>query len=92
MNESVPGKLEVAIGRLKKKIAKLQNQRDGYKQQLEYYKTVMDKHTYIERNYKAYTEQVKERHRIKDLEARVKEQEELIKLLKKENEKTVNHN
>ena len=91
MNESVPVKSEVAIGRLKKKIAKLQNQRDGYKQQLEYYKAVMDKHTYIERNYKAYTEQVKERQRIKGLEARVKEQEELIKLLRKENEKTVNY-
>lgn len=82
MNELTPTKSEVAIGRLKKKIAKLQNQRDGYKKDLEHYKKVVGSDWHIEHRYNKYQAWLEERKRVSGLEARVKEQEELIKLLK----------
>lgn len=82
MSDPRPTESEVTIGRLKKRIAKLQEQRDSYKKQLEHYKIVLDTHPWIERKHRTYTEGIAERQRVRDLETRVKEQEELIKLLK----------
>lgn len=74
---------EVTIGRLKKRIAKLQHQRDGYHKQLAHYKVVVGNDWHIEHRYKKYQDWIDENKRVRALEARVKEQEELIKLLKK---------
>ena len=83
-NELRPTESEVIIGRLRKKIVKLMEQRDGYKNELVHYREVLDHHTFREREYKDYNARIKERERVKALETRVKEQEELIKLLRKE--------
>jgi uncharacterized coiled-coil protein SlyX len=83
MNELRPTEAQVVIGRLRKKIAKLMKQRDEYKNQLEYYKVVLDTHPWIERKHRTYTEGIAERKRIKDMETRLVEQAELITLLKK---------
>jgi ppGpp synthetase/RelA/SpoT-type nucleotidyltranferase len=84
MNDPRPPESEVIIGRLRKKIVKLMEQRDGYKNELVHYREVLDHHTFREREYKDYNARIKERERVKALETRVKEQEELIKLLRKE--------
>ena len=84
MNDPKPPESEVIIGRLRKRIVKLMEQRDEYKNQLIHYREVLDHHPFIEREYKTYNERIKERERVKALETRVKEQEELIKLLRKE--------
>ena len=83
-NELRPTESEVIIGRLRKKIVKLMDQRDGYKNELVHYRKVLDHHSFREREYKDYNARIKERERVKALETRVKEQEELIKLLRKE--------
>ena len=74
---------EVTIGRLRKRIAKLQEQRDSYKEKLGYYEKVISMQPYIERRYQSFTEMKAEIARVRALEARVKEQEKLIKLLMK---------
>lgn len=79
-----PTDAEVTIGRLKKRICKLQEQRDGYKKQLEHYKIVVGGDWHIEHRHKTWTETKAERQRVRDMETRLKEQEELIKLLRKE--------
>ena len=74
---------EVRIGRLNKKMNKLRDQRNKATKELEHYKEVLDNHPYIQYRHKNYTEMVAERQRVKDLEVRVKEQAELIRLLQK---------
>ncbi len=72
---------DVKINRLKRKILKLQNQRDHYKEQ----NTLLDKmirmYPLIKSDYKKYEENRERIVRLKDLENRVKEQEFLIRLL-----------
>jgi exonuclease III len=84
MTDPRPPESEVTIGRLKKRISKLQEQRDSYKKQLEHYKIVVGGDWNIERRYNKYQDMKNELQRVRDLETRVKEQEELIKLLRKE--------
>jgi hypothetical protein len=84
MSDSRPPESEVIIGRLRKRIVKLMDQRDGYKNQLEHYKIVVGGDWHIERRYDKFQDMKNERQRVRDLETRVKEQEELIKLLRKE--------
>lgn len=88
MNELKPTESEVIIGRLRKRIIKLMDQRDGYKKQLEHYKVVVGGDWRIEHRYKKWTEFKAETQRVRGLETRVKEQEDLIKLLKKS---VINH-
>jgi hypothetical protein len=83
-NELRPTESEVIIGRLRKKIVNLMDQRDSYKKQLEHYKIVVGGDWHIERRYNKYQDMKNELQRVRDLETRVKEQEELIKLLRKE--------
>lgn len=71
----------VKIGRLQRKLEKTKQQRDHYKELYEHYANVISMHPYLERRWESYQEMVKERERIKQLEKRVKEQEQLIKLL-----------
>lgn len=87
MNELNPTESEVTIGRLKKRICKLQDQRDSYKKEMEHYKKVVGSDWRIEHRYNKYQDWIDENKRVRGLEARVKEQAELIKLLRKENEK-----
>jgi hypothetical protein len=84
MNELRPTEAAVTMGRLRKRIAKLMHQRDGYKNQLIHYREVLDHHPFREREYKDYNARIKERERVKALETRVVEQAELIKLLRKD--------
>jgi hypothetical protein len=84
MNELKPTESEVIIGRLRKRIVKLMEQRDSYKNQLEHYKIVVGGDWHIEKRYTRFQDAKNEQQRVRGLETRVKEQEELIKLLRKE--------
>jgi hypothetical protein len=73
----------IKIGRLKKRIAKLTKQRDHFKEQFTLYQKVISMQPFLMSRYESYTEVVAERKRVKDLEARVKEQALLIQELRK---------
>ena len=83
-NLTRPSTSEVREGRLLKKIEKLKNQRDHHKQKHEYYAKVISMQPYLERRFETYAEMKQERERVKALENRVKEQEQLIAALNKE--------
>ena len=74
---------EVRIGRMQKKIDRLKAQRDSIKKDLEHYQQVISMQPHLKRRFESYSEMVTERQRVKDLENRVKEQAELIRLLQK---------
>jgi uncharacterized coiled-coil protein SlyX len=74
---------EVQLARLTKKLNKMRDQRDKARADLEHHKKVLSMQPHLETRYKNYTEMVAERQRVKDLEARVKEQAKLIELLQK---------
>jgi hypothetical protein len=76
--------LEVKIGRLTRKLAKMKDQRDKARADLAHYAKVISMQPYLESRYNSYEERVAERQRVKDLEARVKEQAALILQLQKE--------
>lgn len=90
LNSIRPSTSDIREGRLLKKIEKLKKQRDHYKQQHEYYAKVISMQPYLERRFETYSEMKEERERVKALEKRVKEQEQLIIMMNKElhNEKT----
>ena len=71
----------VLIGRLRKRIKKLEQQRDHFRERCEYYSKVIELHQYMERNYKSVQDRRKESERVKGLEQRVKEQALLIEKL-----------
>lgn len=75
---------EIKIGRLEKKIKKLIQQRDHFKQEVDRYFKLFSDHQWIERRYRSYNEFLKEKKELADLKARVTEQELLIKALIKE--------
>lgn len=75
---------EIRIRRLQRRIEKLINQREHYKQRCEHYAQVISIHQYLERDARSYREKVKEHARVKDLERRVTEQAALIVRLMKE--------
>lgn len=85
-----PSTSDIREGRLLKKIEKLKKQRDHYKQKQEYYAKVISMQPYLERRFETYAEMKQERERVKGLEKRVKEQEQLIAILNNglHNEKT----
>lgn len=72
---------QVRIGRLEKKIRKLEQQRDHFKERYEHYAHVISMQPYLERRWESYTAMKTEIERIKQLEARVREQALLIKAL-----------
>lgn len=76
---------EVTIGRLRKRIVKLMDQRDSYKKQLDHYKVVVGGDWRIENRYNRFQDWTTEIKRVRALETRVKEQEQLIKELNKSN-------
>ena len=79
-----PSKEQVIIGRLQKKLNKMQDQRDKARKDLEYYAKVISLQPYLETRYKSYEERIAAQQRVKDMEARVKEQAALILQLQKE--------
>jgi folylpolyglutamate synthase/dihydropteroate synthase len=67
--------------RLKKRIRKLTQQRDAYKGQLRHFQEVVTAVPMLRYRHKKYADEVAEQQRVKDLEARVKEQALLINAL-----------
>lgn len=80
-NSTRPSTSDVRIGRLERKIEKLKKQRDHYKELYEHYATVISLQPYLERRWEDYEKRKIRDQYHKDLEKRVKEQEQLIKLL-----------
>ena len=72
---------QVTIGRLRKRIAKLTMQRNHWKAESDAKQNVLDCFPRIQREYQSYSEQIAASERVKALEARVREQELLIKKL-----------
>ena len=75
----------VTIGRLRRRIEKLKQQRDHFREQADLRQRMIEIAPFIERRWKTYTEMTTEQARVKALEQRVKEQAALIERLMKEN-------
>lgn len=71
----------VTIGRLKKKILKLQGQRDHFKEQNTLCNRMLSLYPYIKSSYESYKKAEAAQNRLKELEARVREQDLLIRIL-----------
>lgn len=84
LSSTPPSTSDVRIGRLLKKIEKLKKQRDYHQQKHTYYAKVISMQPYLERRFESYSEMKEERERVKALEKRVKEQEQLITMMNKE--------
>jgi ppGpp synthetase/RelA/SpoT-type nucleotidyltranferase len=76
------GEHQVVIGRLTKRIAKLTQQREFFRQRCVHYAEVLNLHQSIEIRHRSFTEQMAERERIRGLEQRIKEQALLIEKLR----------
>jgi hypothetical protein len=74
-------KTQIIIGRMKKRVAKLQQQRDHFREQCENYRAVLNLHPSLEYRHKTWTEHKAERERVRGLEQRIKEQAALIEKL-----------
>lgn len=72
---------EVVIGRLKKKIAKLQRARDFHRKKHEHYANVISLQPYLEDRFNRYEDRKAEAAKNRANEVRVKEQEYLIRQL-----------
>lgn len=72
---------QIKIGRLEKKIKKLIQQRDHFKQEFDRYFKIFAEQQWIAHHHRSYNEFLKERKELADLKARVTEQELLIKAL-----------
>jgi hypothetical protein len=71
----------VTIGRLKKRILKLQKQRDHFKEQDTLKNSMLSLYPYIKSSYESHKKAEANQIRLKELEARVKEQDLLIRIL-----------
>jgi hypothetical protein len=71
----------VTIGRLKKKILKLQKQRDYFREQNTLCNSMLSLHPYIKRDYETHKKAEAAQNRLKELESRVREQDLLIRVL-----------
>jgi len=71
----------VTVGRLKKKILKLQGQRDHFKEQNTLKNSMISLYPYIKSSYESYKKAEANQNRLKELEARVREQDLLIRIL-----------
>lgn len=69
---------QIAVGRLQKRIAKLQQQRDHFRHQCEVYREVLSLHPALEHRHRTWVEARAERERVRGLEDRIKEQAALI--------------
>ena len=71
----------VTIGRLKKKILKLQKQRDHFKERDTLTNRMLSLYPYIKSSYESYKKAEAAQNRLKELETRVREQDLLIRIL-----------
>lgn len=71
----------VTIGRLKKRILKLQGQRDHFKEQNTLKNRMLSLYPYIKSSYESYKKAEATQNRLKELETRVREQDLLIRIL-----------
>jgi hypothetical protein len=71
----------VTVGRLKKKILKLQKQRDHFKEQNALKNSMISLYPYIKSSYESYKKAEANQNRLKELESRVREQDLLIRIL-----------
>jgi hypothetical protein len=71
----------VIVGRLKKKILKLQKQRDHFKEQNALTNSMISLYPYIKSSYESYKKAEAAQTRLKELESRVREQDLLIRIL-----------
>ena len=71
----------VTIGRLKKKILKLQKQRDHFKERDTLTNRMLSLYPYIKSTYESYKKAEAAQNRLKELETRVREQDLLIRIL-----------
>ena len=71
----------VIIGRLKKKILKLQKQRDHFKEQNVLTNRMLSLYPYVKNSYESHKKAEAAQNRLKELEARVREQDLLIRIL-----------
>ena len=81
---TVPSTSDIRIGRLLKKIEKLKKQRDFHQQKHMHYAKVISLQPHLETRYDNYAERKLAQERVKAMEARVKEQETLIRILLKD--------
>jgi len=77
----VEGQLLIDLGRAERRLEKARKQRDYFKERLKYYEKVLSMQPYLEKRWEKYEDRVKEIQRVKDLEARCKEQALLIQQL-----------
>jgi uncharacterized coiled-coil protein SlyX len=75
---------EVTIGRLRKRVAKLTEQRNHWQKEYTALRFILDKFPFIERRHKSIMDAREESNRVCGLEQRVKEQATLIERLTKE--------
>ena len=71
----------VTIGRLKKKILKLQKQRDHFKERTALLNSMLTLYPYIKSSYESHKKAEAAQNRLKELETRVKEHDLLIRIL-----------
>ena len=75
---------DVTIGRLRKRIAKLTEQRDHWQTETVKLRNVLDKFPFIERKHKSIMDWRDEQKRVRGLEQRIEEQAALIERLTEE--------
>lgn len=75
---------EVIIGRLKRKIEKLKNQRDFHMKENLLMRKMITMYPHIKSSFNTYQNFLEDQKRLKTLEARTKEQEFLIRILLKD--------
>ena len=83
MSETV-FKNEIKIVRLQKKIEKLKQQRDHYKEKSEFYDRIIRYYPQFEHDHNRYEDAKIKRMAIRDMEKRLKEQELLIRFFQKD--------
>ena len=79
-------KQQVVIGRLRKKLAKVQAQRDHFRDQLKHYVEVVKAHPVLEHRHRKYTEFCKERAERLAKDKRLEEQALLIQMMQERRE------
>lgn len=75
---------DVTIGRLRKRITKLTEQRNHWQTEATKLRNVLDKFPFIERKHKSIMDWRDEQKRVRGLEQRIEEQAALIKRLTEE--------
>ena len=87
INKAMISSEQITIGRLRKRIVKLTQQRDSAQKLNEHYKEIVNRHPFVKSFENKYQKALAERQELESLRKRVKEQEELITRLLNETNK-----